>query len=241
MYIAFCSSGNNLDPTKTDTNGFGDVYRRHLPTGITTLVSVNTSGTTAGNGGCPGSGFVRISTDGRYVAFVSEATNLVNGITDATANDIFVRDMQAGTTSLATVNAAGTAAAGTNSVFDLSDDGRRVVFESYATSLVAGFVDGNGAGDTDVFQRDLQANTTRLISASHLGPTLGGDGSSSLGTNNFHLMSADGRYVAFLSGSTDVINGHATLGPGLVRPRHPDESDEARRRCESVRPVQSDG
>jgi Tol biopolymer transport system component len=215
QYVAFCSMANSLDPTKTDTNGIADVYRRHLPTGITTLVSVNTTGTTAGNGGCPGSGYVRISTDGRYVAFVSEATNLVSGITDTTANDIFVRDMQTGTTSLATVNAAGTAAAGTNSAFDFSDDGRRVVFESYATTLVAGFVDGNGAGDTDVFQRDLQANTTRLISASVLGPAQGGNGSSWLGTQYFNLMSADGRYVAFLSTAPDLIVGHATLGGDL--------------------------
>jgi hypothetical protein len=215
QYIAFCSAANGLDPTKTDTNGMGDVYRRHLPTGVTTLVSVNTTGTAAGNGGCPGSGYVRMSTDGRYIAFVSEATNLVSGITDATINDIFVRDMQTGTTKLATVNAAGTQAAGSISVFDLSDDSQRVVFESYATTLVAGFVDGNGAGFTDVFQRDLQTNTTRLISASHLGLTQSGDGGSSLGNNNFHLMSADGRYVAFQSVASDVVNGHATLGQDL--------------------------
>jgi hypothetical protein len=216
QYIAFCSAANSLDPTKTDTNGMGDVYRRHLPTGVTTLVSVNTTGTAAGNGGCPGSGYVRISTDGRYVAFISEATNLVSGIADATAHDIFVRDMQTGTTTLATVNAAGTAAAGTNAAFDFSDDGRRVVFESYATTLVAGFVDGNAAGFTDVFQRDLQTNTTRLISATHLDPVHGGNGPSWLGvSNNFNVMSADGRYVAFLSTASDVINGHATVGQDL--------------------------
>jgi Carboxypeptidase regulatory-like domain len=215
QYIAFCSFANSLDPTKTDTNGMADVYRRHLPTGITTLVSVNTTGTTAGNGSCPGSGYVRISTDGRYVAFISEATNLVTGITDATANDIFVRDMQTGTTTIATINAAGTAAAGTNSSFDFSDDGRRVVFESYATTLVAGFVDGNTAGFTDVFQRDLETNTTRLISASHVGPTQGGDGPSWLGSTNFHLMSADGRYVAFLSTASNLFVGQATLTQSL--------------------------
>jgi hypothetical protein len=215
QYAAFCSTAQNLDPLTPDTNGVGDVYRRNLVTGVTTLVSVRSDGTTSGNGGCPDSGYVRISTDGRYVAFLSEATNLVSGVTDATTNDIFVRDMQTGTTSLATINIGGTAAIGSNSVFDLSDDGRRVVFESYATTAVAGFVDGNGAGFTDVFQRDLQAGVTRLVSAVPALPTTSGDGSSWLGTDNFHLMSADGRYVAFLTSASNLVVGHPAIGAAL--------------------------
>ena len=45
QYVAFCSAANSLDPTRPDTNGSADVYRRHLPTGVTTLVSVNAAGT----------------------------------------------------------------------------------------------------------------------------------------------------------------------------------------------------
>jgi Tol biopolymer transport system component len=210
QYVAFCSSANSLDPTKPDTNGIADVYRRHLPTGITSLVSVDAAGTGPGNGACDSSANVRISADGRYVAFTSQATNLVSGVTDAASGgiavDLFVRDMQTGTTVVASVNAAGTQTVGTNGIFELSDDGHRVVFESYATTLVAGFVDHNGAGFTDVFLRDLQTGVTELVSASQLGPTHGGNAPSFLGNGqNLHTMSADGRYVAFESPATDIL------------------------------------
>ena len=215
QYVAFCSAANSLDPARADTNGLADVYRRHLPTGVTTLVSVNAAGTGAGNGGCPTSNYVRISVDGRYVAFLSEATNLVNGITDATTNDVFVRDLQTGTTSLASVTAAGTTSAGTTAVFDFSDDGRYVVFQSYAATVVAGFVDGNGPGNADLYRRDRQAGTTALVSASTVSATQSGDSDSSMGSENFHTMSADGRYIAFLSSATNLVAGHVPLGQDL--------------------------
>jgi Carboxypeptidase regulatory-like domain len=215
-FVVFCSPANSLDPTKTDTNGFGDVYRRDLTTGVTTLVSVSTNGTTAGNGGCPSSSYARISTDGRYVAFITEATNLVSGITDSTANDIFVRDMQTGTTSLVTVNAGGTQAVGTpGGTFDLSDDGQRVAFESYATNIVTGFVDGNGSGNSDVFLRDLSTGTTELVSASRVSPTQSGDDDAYLGLDNVHTMSADGRYVAFIGAATDLVTGFTPIVQGV--------------------------
>ena len=219
QYVAFCSTTNSLDPTKADTNGIADVYRRHLPTGVTTLVSVNAGGAAAGNGACDSSANVRISADGRYVAFTSQATNLVSGIIDTAtggfAVDLFVRDMQTGTTTLASVNAAGTHAVGTNTMFDLSDDGHRVVFESYGTTFVAGFVDNNGPGNQDVFLRNLQTSTTELVSATTLGATQTGNASSSLGTGqNLHMMSADGRYVAFNSAASDLLAGPA-LGTAL--------------------------
>ncbi len=215
QYVAFCSAANSLDPARADSNGLADVYRRHLPTGVTTLVSVNAAGTGAGNGGCPTSNYVRISVDGRYVAFLSEATNLVNGITDATTNDVFVRDLQTGTTSLASVTAAGTTSAGTTAVFDFSDDGRYVVFQSYAATVVAGFVDGNGPGNADLYRRDRQAGTTALVSASTVSATQSGDSDSSMGSENFHTMSADGRYIAFLSSATNLVAGHVPLGQDL--------------------------
>ncbi len=222
-YAAFCSGTNGLDPTRPDTNGIGDVYRRDLTTGITTLVSVNAAGTGAGNGGCDSSSAMRLSADGRHVAFLSHATDLVAGITDVSGNqyDLFVRDMQTGITRLASINAAGTQAVGTEGRMALSDDGQRVVFESLSTALVAGFIDADGAGFGDLFFRDLQAGTTELVSASRTNPVRGGEaGSSFLGESssshgNLYPISADGRYLAFLSSATDLVTGY-TPGGGTV-------------------------
>ena len=222
-YAAFCSPTGGLDPTRPDTNVFTDVYRRDLTTGVTALVSVNAAGTGAGNEGCDSSSSVRLSVDGRYVAFLSRATNLVAGVADVSGNqlDLFVRDMQTGTTQLASLNAAGTQAVGTAGRFALSDDGRRVVFESLSTALVAGFVDADGAGFGDLYFRDLQTAATELVSHSSSNPVRSGDGTSWLGENssshgNLYTISADGRYVAFFSTASDLVNGYTPPGGGVL-------------------------
>ena len=91
-----------------------------------------------------------ISADGRFVAFDSEATNLVPGDTND-ASDVFVRDRQTGTTRRVSVSSGG--AQGNGASFDpaISADGRFVAFNSDATNLVPG--DTNGAAD--VFVRTL--------------------------------------------------------------------------------------
>src|SRR5882724_960547 len=101
-YVAFESEASNL--VANDTNGVSDVFVRDLQSGTTTLLSVNRSGTGAGNGA---STSPLISADGRLVVFVSAASDLVANDTNA-ALDIFVRDLQAGTLSLASVRADGT-------------------------------------------------------------------------------------------------------------------------------------
>ena len=210
-YAVYCSPTDGLDPTRVDANGLNDVYRRDLTTGITALVSVNAAGTGPGNGGCDSSSALRLSADGRYVAFLSSATNLVAGVTDVSGNqlDMFVRDMQTGTTQLASVSASGTQAVGTTGRFALSDDGRRAVFESLSTALVAGFVDNDGAGFGDVYLRDLQTGVTELVSATNTNPLQSGNATSYLGessgnSGNLYVVSADGRYVSFLSSAADI-------------------------------------
>src|SRR4051794_18647155 len=92
------------------------------------LVSVNAAGTGTGNAA---SSFMGTSADGRYVLFTSLATDLVTGVTDIPGTqDLFVRDRQAGTTQLVTVNRAGTAAVGfpAGTYPKITPDGRYVAF-----------------------------------------------------------------------------------------------------------------
>jgi len=93
-----------------------------------------------------------ISGDGRFVAFHSLAANLVVNDTNGAGADVFVRDLVAGTTTVASSVSSGNTASGGNSLFAaLTPDGRYVAFQSDATDLVAG--DTNGF--SDIFVRDL--------------------------------------------------------------------------------------
>src|SRR5262249_32956799 len=146
-----------------------------------TLVSISFDGSDSGNSG---SFAPVLSADGRYVAFHSLANDLVpndnDGTSESIANeDVFVRDVQAGTTGL--ISVAADANGGGNSASSgaaISADGRYVAYESQATNLVAGFVDNNGGFDRDIFLRDRQTGTTTLVSAAVSSTTAGGNGGS---------------------------------------------------------------
>jgi Tol biopolymer transport system component len=143
-YVAFTSGGSNL--VGGDTNGTYDVFVRDRQTGTTERVSLAGCGTQANDQSFEPS----ISSDGRYVSFLSDATNLVAGDLNV-ATDAFVRDRQAGTTQQVSVDGSGTH--GNNSTFDssTSGDGRYVAFASSASNLVAG--DTNGLSDIFVHER----------------------------------------------------------------------------------------
>ena len=187
-FVTFASFSSDL--TANDTNVTGDVFVRDLQLGTTTLVTANAAGTDTANAS---SLEPRISDDGRYVVFRSFADDF--GPTDSNgAGDIYVRDLQLGTTDLVSVNAAGTDAADSLS-FDhsVSADGTVIAFTSTASDLVAG--DGNGT--RDVFVRDLTAGTTLLVSRN-------ASGQSATGNSEDGIVSADGRYVGFESTAADV-------------------------------------
>ncbi len=134
-----------------------------------------------------------ISADGRYVAFSSTATNMVgtddtNGVTD-----VFRRDLQTGQTVRVSVSSTGAQATGRSSFAPaISQDGNFVVFESVAANLVS----GDTKGRQDVFVRDVQAGTTTRVSVGPAGIEGNFDSSSS-------SISADGRFVAFVSSATN--------------------------------------
>jgi Tol biopolymer transport system component len=172
-----------------DTNGAQDVYVRDLAADTTRLVSLND----AGAQGDATSERPSITSNGRYVAFASSATNLVTGDTNGNY-DIFVRDLVTNTTRRVSVNDAGAEVSGTSQAASMSANGRYVAFSSTATTLVSG-----DTNDTyDVFVRDLVANTTHRLSVNNLG-TQGNNAS------DVPSISADGRYVVFQSLATNFV------------------------------------
>ncbi len=166
-----------------------DIFVRDRLTGRSAVVSVASDGGEAnGNSFDP-----VISADGRYVAFASQATNLVPGDTNG-FNDIFLRDLVAGTTTRLSVSSAEAQANSVSHGPAISGDGRYVAFYSNASNLVAG--DTNIRWDT--FVRDVVAGTTERVSVSTAGVE------SAFGDGVNPSITADGRYVAFLSqGSLD--------------------------------------
>ncbi|MCC6443218.1 MAG: PD40 domain-containing protein [Armatimonadetes bacterium] len=190
-YVAFSSDATNL--VAGDTNGYEDVFVRDRQTGTTVRVSVASDGEESNFN----SGLAEISGDGRYVAFTSGATNLADN-DDNDVNDLFVHDLQTGTTERANLANDGSQANAENLYFDISADGRYVVFTSLASNLVAG--DTNGV--EDVFVRDRQAGTTERVSVAT-------DGSESNGTSVISdtAISADGRFVVFVSTADNLVAG----------------------------------
>jgi archaellum component FlaF (FlaF/FlaG flagellin family) len=158
---------------------------------FTQRVSVATGGT-QGNGD---SFIPAISADGRYVTFQSIASNLVPGDTNSTF-DVFVRDRRSGTTQRVNVATDGTQANGDSFSLAISADGRYVTFQSIASNLVPG--DTNDR--TDVFVRDLRSGTTQRVSVATGGTQANGD-------SDIPAISADGRYVAFESGASNLVPG----------------------------------
>jgi Tol biopolymer transport system component len=190
-YVAFNSSASDL--VAGDTNSAPDVFLQDRQTGTIERISLDTSG---GDPNAP-SLSPSISADGRYVAFGSLASDLVAGDTNS-VSDVFVHDRQSGTTERISVDTTGADSNGLSDVARISADGRYVAFNSSASDLVAG--DANS--DFDVFVHDREGGTTERVSLD----TAGGDPN---GSSSNPAISADGSYVAFQSGASDLVAGDA--------------------------------
>lgn len=190
-YIAFRSAASNL--IAGDANGsISDIFVYDTQTGKVELISKSSSGVQGNNL----SHFAAISADGNVIAFSSEASNLVSNDTNGYA-DVFVRNRKTGKTVRASVSSAGVQAdsgIGSNGIVDISADGRYVAFSSSAENLVA----NDTKSIRDVFLRDVQSGKTTLISIPVA--TNGYDGGS-----KDPSISANGRFIAFQSGSTKLI------------------------------------
>jgi Tol biopolymer transport system component len=188
--VAFASDAPNLVPG--DTNNDFDIFVHDRQTGQTTRISV-------GPGGVQGNGrsfSPALSADGRFVAFESEASNLVPGDTNG-VHDEFVCELQTGQITRVSVGFAGVQSIGdSSSPPSISADGRYVSFLSMATNLVPG--DSSPAADAFVYDR-WTALTTRV--------NVNSDEWQLDGITSYQAMSADGRFIAFSSNATNAVPG----------------------------------
>lgn len=179
-YLAFASDAPDL--AAGDTNRVRDIFVRDLQLGTNILVSADT------NGLAPAKGFSTlpaISADGRYVVFCSTASSLVAGDTNR-YQDVFVRDLTAGTTTLVSVSTNGINSGDGDSVLlSLSADGRFVLFASPARNLTTNVLT-SPLGCFNLFRRDLELGTTIAITTSN---------QTTLPLTAF--MSRDGQVVVF--------------------------------------------
>ncbi|MCB8975845.1 MAG: PD40 domain-containing protein [Ardenticatenaceae bacterium] len=209
-YVAFSSFSNDLVPD--DTNVAQDIFLHDRQTGVTSVVSVDSSGNPA-NGN---SYYPSISANGRFIAFESQATNLISDDTNG-FKDVYVHDTQTGQTvrvsmthdgqqsnhdSFITINRA------------ISDDGRFVSFDSYASNLVPN--DTNSVRDAFVHDRDADndgifdepgATTTVRVSVA----TDGTEGNGHLAESYQPALAGNGRFVTFYSYATNLVADDTNL------------------------------
>ena len=191
-FVAYVSGGSSL--VANDTNAVDDVFVYDLQTTTNTRASVDSAEQQATGTGSYGPA---ISRDGRYVAFYSDAANLVAGDLNG-LQDVFLRDRWLGTTALVSQATSGTQGNGGSRDPAISADGRYVAFRSSASSLLAVSEDTNGCDD--IFLRDTAAPATVRVSVSSAGTQADGDSRSP-------AISADGRYVVFESVATNLVTG----------------------------------
>ncbi len=195
-YVAFHSTAMNLIPD--DWTSYADVLVHDRATGATTIVSVRSDGTHGNlNSSSPS-----LSADGRYVAFQSDATNLVAGDTN-TYRDVFVHDRTTGVTNRVSIASNGAQANYPSQRPAISADGRFVAFTSTASNLVPG--DTNGY--EDVFVHDRESVTTTRISVASDGTQGNNRSGDYLTTGPGISISGDGRYVAFQSRASNLVPG----------------------------------
>jgi len=188
-FVSFASYASNL--VAGDTNGKGDAFIRDRLSATTERVSVSSTGQ---QGDQISGGWPTMSSDGRFVAFVSAATNLVQGDTNSNW-DVFVRDRQLGTTERVNLSSTGSQSTAGAALTSISGDGRYVAFESVAQDLIFPIV-----GGPNIFVRDRLSGTIELASVST-------NGSFSNGASEMCALSRDGHYVVFRTDATNLVAG----------------------------------
>jgi Tol biopolymer transport system component len=195
-FVAFASEAEHL--VRGDRNGDRDIFVRDLKTRRTRLASIGLNGADAHGGSYAPS----ISASGRFVAFHSHASNLVKG--DRHRSDVFVRDLMSGRTQRVSVGLNGTKPNDISERPSISADGRLVAFESLASNLV----EGDTTDDREVFVRDLESGVTRRVS-------LGSNGAEPNDSSRRPSISAGGRFVAFASRASNLVEGDINDAPDV--------------------------
>lgn len=187
-WLVFTSQARDTAPN--DSNFQPDVFVRDLLAGGTRLISANSLGTGSGNG--PSRDPV-LSRNGRFVAFVSTASDLAQNDSNR-SDDVLLRDLQTSRTFL--VSASSSSAAGNSRAPTLSADGQFVAFQSSATNLVSN--DSNL--QPDIFLYDLSQERCSLVSVNSTGQ------SAANGPSESPLITPDGRKVLFQSRASNLTS-----------------------------------
>lgn len=202
-YVAFASLASNLIPV--DTNNVMDVFVHDRHGGQTLRASLASGWVEVTAPEWADYGALSLSNDGRFIVFTSDVSTLVSGDTNE-AHDIFVHDMQIGTTRRVSVSSTGEQGNGGSYSSDISGDGQWVVFRSDATNLVPN--DTNGR--TDIFLHNLLTGETTRLSVSASGEQ------ADKGSND-PTISNNGRYVAFRSAAENLLPGYEIYEHVYVR------------------------
>ena len=197
-WIAFESSATNL--IGGDTNGYGDIFVHDRKTEKTKRVSLRSNGDEADEGSREAS----ISADGRFVAFQSEATDLVGGDNNG-YDDTFVHDRKTKKTRRVSLRSNGNEGNEVSHHPSISASGRFVAFESRATNLVGGDTNGDG----DMFVHDRKTRKTKRVSVRSNGDE------ADFGTDSDPSISASGRYIAFQCYATNLVGGDTNDQPDV--------------------------
>lgn len=202
-FLLFASRATNLVTDVSFATGPSyQLFIRELASNVTMAVTVSTNGTNFSNSsviypGAPPT-VKRISSDGRYVSFMSTATDLVTKTDTNNGMDVFCRDMVNGTTELITAAPEGDATLHRSTAsFLMSTNARYFAFATAATNVVPSFPNTNGF--QQVYWRDRIAGTNALVSISF--------DDRMLNEASLRAMSSDGRFVCFDTGATNVIAG----------------------------------
>ena len=228
-YVAFDSLANNLDPNDTDIELYDNyqVYEGNVQTGAVKLVSTDVAGTGAGTDGT--SVFASVSANGRYVAFQSDSKKLVSTpVQGGSVQDVYVRDMTKSSPTLVSLDTAGTAG-GDSSSFqpEISANAAYIAFFSLANNLTTNDSGNEMIASEEVFERNLNTNTTILVSTNAAGTGIPNN-TSKLG-NEFQsyenpaqqaagAISGDGQYVLFESLASNVVPNEVDQNQGEIYP-----------------------
>lgn len=196
LTVVFESYANNL--VAGDANGVRDVFvwsATHPELGAR-RISVGPGGAEANSESFE----PVVSGDGRVVAFSSGASNLAPGVSGTSTINVYRRDLIAGTNTLISADGSGLGVGGSKPA--LSEDGSRLAFYSFASTLVAG--DTNGLWDIFVFDAGTGRNTRVSLTST------GGErdqGSESASRVVAPAISGNGRFVAFATTATNMVPG----------------------------------
>jgi Tol biopolymer transport system component len=198
--VAFVSRAVNLVPGQSDDNGANDVFVRDRLTGTTVLVSHKAGEPTRAAAGV--SFQPVLSPDGEWVAFVSQAADLVAGDGNS-FNDVFLQHWPTGIRRLVSHTPAGAGGNGASTAPSIGPGGLLVAFESAATNLAAGVTDTNGQQDVFLFDRAIApaANVTLVSHAA------GDPATAAAGMSRTTRLSTDGSTLGFLSAASDLLAG----------------------------------